>query len=204
VRVAHVAADPNRASELIGAVEYLLALVDELCDFNVGNLLLGQGQPLVDVALRPARRCALASSLEEIVRRRVYRGFFSKIWRVLRINNPVRRSLRVLRQQSPSIAAGSIGSHSRSKQRLGGPAMKSVYVSAAAFALTAAVNLSPALAEGQKLSGGNAWPGMSQPLTTPSSAAVTGFSSGNRRPAQTMCVHASASDKCSTAGLGKQ
>ena len=51
--------------------------------------------------------------------------------------------------------------------------MKSVYVGDAAFALTAAVNLSPALAEGQKLSGGNAWPGMSQPLTTSSSAAVT-------------------------------
>jgi hypothetical protein len=50
--------------------------------------------------------------------------------------------------------------------------MKSVYVSAAAFALTAAVNLSPALAQGQKLSGGNTWPGMSQPLTT-SLAAVT-------------------------------
>jgi hypothetical protein len=41
--------------------------------------------------------------------------------------------------------------------------MKSVYVSAAAFALTAAVNLSPALAQGPR----------SQPLTTPSSAAVT-------------------------------
>jgi hypothetical protein len=51
--------------------------------------------------------------------------------------------------------------------------MKSVYIGAAAFALTAAVNLSPALAEGQKLSGRNAWPGMSQPLTTSSSAAVT-------------------------------
>jgi hypothetical protein len=51
--------------------------------------------------------------------------------------------------------------------------MKSVYVGAAAFALTAAVNLSPALAQGPKLSGGNAWPGMSQPLTTPFSPAVT-------------------------------
>ena len=53
------------------------------------------------------------------------------------------------------------------------PQMKSVYVSAAALALTAAVNLSPALAQGQKLSGGNTWPGMSQRLTPPSSAAVT-------------------------------
>jgi hypothetical protein len=44
--------------------------------------------------------------------------------------------------------------------------MKSVYVSGAAFALTAAVNLSPALAQG------NTWPGVSQP-STPSSAAVT-------------------------------
>jgi hypothetical protein len=51
--------------------------------------------------------------------------------------------------------------------------MKSVYVSAAAFALTAAVNLSPALAEEPKLSGGNASRGMSQPSTPPSPAAVT-------------------------------
>jgi hypothetical protein len=43
--------------------------------------------------------------------------------------------------------------------------MKSVYVSAAAFALTAAVNLSPALAQGPKLSGGNTCPGVSQPST---------------------------------------
>jgi hypothetical protein len=52
VRVAHVAAYPNRASELFGAVEYLLALLDELCGFNVGNLLLARGQPLVHAALR--------------------------------------------------------------------------------------------------------------------------------------------------------
>jgi hypothetical protein len=47
--------------------------------------------------------------------------------------------------------------------------MKSVYVSAAAIALTAAVNLSPALAQGPTAFGreGN------QPLMTPSSAAVT-------------------------------
>lgn len=50
--------------------------------------------------------------------------------------------------------------------------MKSVYVSAAAFALTAAVNLSPALALGPKVSGGNMWPGMSRHLTTPTSTAV--------------------------------
>ena len=49
------------------------------------------------------------------------------------------------------------------------PAMKSVYVSAAAFALTAAVNLSPVLAQGPKALGGE----RNQPLTTPSSAAVT-------------------------------
>ena len=47
--------------------------------------------------------------------------------------------------------------------------MKSVYVSAAAFALTAAANLSPALALGPTASGREG----SQPLTTPSSAAVT-------------------------------
>jgi hypothetical protein len=47
--------------------------------------------------------------------------------------------------------------------------MKSVYVSAAAFALTAAVSLSPALAQAPKAFGGE----RSQPLTTPSSAAVT-------------------------------
>ena len=51
--------------------------------------------------------------------------------------------------------------------------MKSVYVGAAAVALTAAVNLSQALAQGPKLSNGNSWPGMSQPLPTPSSAALT-------------------------------
>ena len=47
--------------------------------------------------------------------------------------------------------------------------MKSVYVSAAAFALTAAVNLSPALAQGPTAFGREG----SQPLTAPSSAAVT-------------------------------
>jgi hypothetical protein len=52
VRVAHVSADPNRASELIGLWNILLALLDELCGFNVGNLLLAQGQPLVHAALR--------------------------------------------------------------------------------------------------------------------------------------------------------
>jgi len=51
VRVAHVAAYPNRASEFIGAVEYLLALFDELCGFNVG-ILLGRSQPLVHAASR--------------------------------------------------------------------------------------------------------------------------------------------------------
>ena len=47
--------------------------------------------------------------------------------------------------------------------------MKSVYVSAAAFALTAAVNLSPALAQGPTAFTREG----SQPLATPSSAAVT-------------------------------
>ena len=47
--------------------------------------------------------------------------------------------------------------------------MKSVYVSAAAFALTAAVNLSPALAQAPEAFGQE----RSQPLTTSSSAAVT-------------------------------
>ena len=47
--------------------------------------------------------------------------------------------------------------------------MKSVYVSAAVFALTAAVTLSPALAQAQKVFAGE----RTQPLTTPSSAAVT-------------------------------
>jgi hypothetical protein len=49
------------------------------------------------------------------------------------------------------------------------PAMKSVYVSAAVFALTAAVNLSPALAQAPEAFGRE----RSQPLTTSSSAAVT-------------------------------
>jgi hypothetical protein len=47
--------------------------------------------------------------------------------------------------------------------------MKSVYVTAAAIALTAAVNLSPALAQGPTAFGREG----SQSLTTPSSAAVT-------------------------------
>jgi hypothetical protein len=97
--------------------------------------------------------------------------------------------------------------------------MKSVYVSAAAIALTAAVNLSPALAQGPTAFGREG----SQPLTTPPrlpsrqrgitntdtamtstpAGEVTGFSSGNRRPAQTKRVRVSASDKCSIAGFGK-
>ena len=47
--------------------------------------------------------------------------------------------------------------------------MKSVYVSAAVFALTAAVNLSAALAQAPEAFGQE----RSQPLTTSSSAAVT-------------------------------
>ena len=47
--------------------------------------------------------------------------------------------------------------------------MKSVYVSAAVFALTAAVNFSQALAQAPEAFGQE----RSQPLTTPSSAAVT-------------------------------
>ena len=46
--------------------------------------------------------------------------------------------------------------------------MKPVYVSAAVFALTAAVSLSPALAQAQKV-----FAGERQPLTTASLAAVT-------------------------------
>ena len=48
------------------------------------------------------------------------------------------------------------------------PVMKSINVSAAALALTAAVSLSPALAQAPKAFAGE----RSQPLTTPSSAAV--------------------------------
>ena len=47
--------------------------------------------------------------------------------------------------------------------------MKSVYVSAAVFTLTAAVNLSPAVAQAPEAFGQE----RSQPLTTSSSAAVT-------------------------------
>ena len=46
------------------------------------------------------RRPAYRPVLEEIVRRPVYRGFFLEIWPALRINNPMRRSLRVRRQRS--------------------------------------------------------------------------------------------------------
>jgi hypothetical protein len=40
--------------------------------------------------------------------------------------------------------------------------MKTLLLSAAALALLTAVNFSPAMAQGPKLSGGNTWPGISQ------------------------------------------
>ncbi len=51
--------------------------------------------------------------------------------------------------------------------------MKPLFLSAAALALAAAVNLSPAMALRPKPSGGNTWPGMSRPVM-PASAAVVG------------------------------
>jgi hypothetical protein len=42
--------------------------------------------------------------------------------------------------------------------------MKAVWCGATTLALAAAVSLSPALAQGPKSSGGNAWPGISQPV----------------------------------------
>ena len=63
VRVAHVAAYTHRTSELIGAVEYLLALFDELCGFNAANLLFARGQPLVHTALRTRTTMRLSVQL---------------------------------------------------------------------------------------------------------------------------------------------
>jgi hypothetical protein len=42
--------------------------------------------------------------------------------------------------------------------------MIALWCSAATLALVAAMSLSPAMAQGPKLSGGNAWPGISQPV----------------------------------------
>jgi hypothetical protein len=50
--------------------------------------------------------------------------------------------------------------------------MKPLLLGAAALALAAAVNLSPAMALGPKPSGGNTWPRMSRPVMPALSAAV--------------------------------
>ena len=42
--------------------------------------------------------------------------------------------------------------------------MKPVRSCATTLALAAAISLSPAMAQGPKLSGGNAWPGIAQPV----------------------------------------
>ena len=53
--------------------------------------------------------------------------------------------------------------------------MKPLLLSAAALAMLAAANLSTAMAQGPKLSGGNTWPGISQRVDrgSPDAAATT-------------------------------
>jgi hypothetical protein len=51
--------------------------------------------------------------------------------------------------------------------------MKSLIFGALALALVTVANLSPALAEGPRPSGGNTWHGMSQPIDTGPASAVT-------------------------------
>jgi hypothetical protein len=96
--------------------------------------------------------------------------------------------------------------------------MKSVYVNAAVFALTAVVNFSPALGKSEKLSDRNGASVRRPPPRLPSrQRGITNTLCGYdrhaawrgrwvflRRPAQTMCVRAPASDKFSTTGLDKQ
>ena len=48
--------------------------------------------------------------------------------------------------------------------------MKTLLLAGTTLALLAAVNLSPAMAQGSKLSGGNTWPGISQRASTTSAA----------------------------------
>ena len=50
--------------------------------------------------------------------------------------------------------------------------MKTLLFAGAALALLAAGNLSPAMAQGPKLSGGNTWPGISQSIDPGASTAV--------------------------------
>ena len=50
--------------------------------------------------------------------------------------------------------------------------MKTLLLAGVAVALLAAVSLSPAMAQGPKLSGGNTWPGISQRVDPGASSAV--------------------------------
>jgi hypothetical protein len=50
--------------------------------------------------------------------------------------------------------------------------MKTLSVATAALALAVAANLAPAVAQGPKTSGGNAWPGISQRVASGSPNAV--------------------------------
>ena len=51
--------------------------------------------------------------------------------------------------------------------------MKTLLLAATALTLAAAVNLSPAMAQGPKLSGGNTWLGISQRVDTGALSATT-------------------------------
>ena len=51
--------------------------------------------------------------------------------------------------------------------------MKTLLLAGASLALLTAVNLSPAMAQGPKLSGGNTWAGISQRVDTGSANAAT-------------------------------
>jgi len=50
--------------------------------------------------------------------------------------------------------------------------MKSLLLAGSTLVLLAAVSLSPSMAQGPKLSGGNTWPGISQPIGPGASTAV--------------------------------
>jgi hypothetical protein len=51
--------------------------------------------------------------------------------------------------------------------------MKTLLLAGAALALLATANLSPAMAQGSKLSGGDTWPGISQRVEPGASTAAT-------------------------------
>lgn len=78
-----------------------------------------------------------------------YNAVFFEIRRALRINNPIRRLLRVRRQSSRRASQPARSARVRDRNNVREASNETCPLSAAAFALAAAVNLSPALAQGQ-------------------------------------------------------